>query len=231
MASQGVYNAQLDLCQRCSSYCAKIMTKATTKVNAKANEMRPIAATDKGKIFSNEEIKDTLFNLVTDFDAVSGQYVIAGTAEPVEDSILNRVSFVNAVDQLIDAIKDGYEYGIINSLSVITSKKYATDLGLCVQHLERSIPNNFIKDIPLSEVIFKDEIINIYWKSISLNMKKVAVLLLVAIGHMTDRYFEIPCSNYGGDTCNFYGCLDQNKCSFFDGRIPGTKRDDADDNE
>ena len=181
-------------------------------------------ATDKGRIFSNEEIKDTLFNLVTDFDPVSGQYIIAGTAEPIEDTILNKVSFVKAVDQLIDSIRVGYEYGIINSLSTITSKKYSADLGLCVQHLERSIADNFIKDIPLSEIIFKDEIINVFWKSLNLNMKKAVVLLLISIGHMTDRYFEIPCSNYGGDTCNFYGCLDQNKCSFFDGRIPGTRR-------
>lgn len=209
-------------------------TKRTNEITeAKANKITAIPATDKGKIFSNEEIKDTLFNLVTDFDSVSGQYIIAGTAESVEDSILNRVSFVDAIDNLIDAIKGGYEYGIINSLAKITSKKYASDLGLCVQHLERTTPDNFIKDIPLSEVVFKDEIMNIYWKSLTLNMKKVSVLLLVAIGHMTDRYFEIPCSNYGGDTCNFYGCLDANKSSFFNGRIPGTKRketfDDTDD--
>lgn len=184
-----------------------------------------IAAANKisASAFTNEEIKRILFELVTEFDAVTGEYVIAGTAETVEDSILNRLSFVSAIEKLIDAIKDGNDYGVLNSLTTITSKKYESDLGLCVQHLERSTTNNFIKEMPLNDIVFEDNIINIYWKSLTPLMKRAACLILVSIGHLTDRWFEIPCFNYNGDSCNFYGCLDANKFSFFQGRIPGTE--------
>lgn len=198
--------------------------RANTKANTKAeNEIAVKAATDVCKTYTNAEIKEILFGLVTKFDATTGQYMIGDTANPVEDSVLNRLSFVKNVDNLIDSVRDGYEYGILNALSKITSKAYTTDLGICELYIERTTKNNFIKEIPLNDLIFEDEIVSIYWKSLTPLMKRTACLILVAIGHLTDRWFNIPCSNYNGDSCNFYGCLDANKFSFFQGRIPGTE--------
>lgn len=190
---------------------------------------KAIADTERSKTFTKEEIKRILFELVCDFDPTSGEYMISGTGQPVEESCLNKVTFVNTLDSLIDAIAEGDAYTVLNSISKLTSKKYATDMGLCVQAIERNTKNNFIKEIPLTEVIFEDELLNIFWKSLSPLMKRAACLLLTAITHLEDRYWEIPCFNYNGDSCNFYGCLDSNKFSFFQGRIPGTERKDFDD--
>lgn len=198
---------------------------ATKKAN-EATAVNEIAKVMPAETFTNEQIKSILFELVTKFDPETGEYYIAGTGQPVEDSCLNRVSFTKSVDTLIDAIRDGDPYGVINSLAIITCKKYATDIGLCVQAIEKNTKDNFVKEIPLAEVIFEDEILNIYWRSMPLIMKKAACLLLTAITHMLDKYWEIPCFNYNGDACNFYGCLDANKSSFFQGRLPGTEVED-----
>lgn len=186
-----------------------------------ANNEISMAAECKSKTFDNSEIKEILFTLVTTFDATTGEFMLAGT-NPVEDSAINRVSFVRLIDCLIDSVRDGNSYNILNSLSGLT-KKYSADLALCVQFIERITNKNYIREIPLTDIVFKDEIINVYWKSIPVIMKKAACLLLIAVGHLTDKYFVIQCSNYNGDTCNFYGCLDSNKRSFFQGRIPGTE--------
>ena len=204
------------------------MRKNTIAAETKANNEITAVTEYKTecKTFDNEEIKELLFSLVTKFDPETGEYYITGTGQPVEDSCLNRVSFTKSVDTLIDAIRDGDPYGVINSLAVVTSKRFSTDLGLCVQSIEKNTKDNFIKEIPLAEVIFEDEIINIWWKSIPVIMKKAACLLLVSITHLTDKYWNIACFNYNGDACNFYGCLDANKFSFFQGRLPGTEVED-----
>lgn len=178
--------------------------------------------------YTNEQIKSILFELVTNFNLETGEYYVTGTCLPFEDSSLNRVSFMKSVDTLIDAIRDGDPYGTINSLAIITSKKYETDLGLCVEAIEKNTKDNFIKEIPLAEVIFEDEIINIWWKSIPLMMKKAACLLLTSITHLAHKNleWEITCFNYNGTSCNFYDYLYLNKFSFFQGRIPGTDYDD-----
>lgn len=191
--------------------------------NKKADNGITTAKVAESKKFTKEEIKEILFELVTEFDPSSGEYMISGTGQFIEDSCLNKVTFVNAVDSLIDAINEGNSYTVLNSLSEITSKKYAADMSLCVQAIERSTTNNFIKEIPLNDLIFEDEILNIFWKSLSPLMKRAVCLILTAITHLTDRYWEIPVFNYNGDSCNFYGCLDANKSSFFQGRIPGTE--------
>lgn len=199
----------------------KIKENGITK---KANEIS--AVTDKCcKTFDNEEIKEILFQLVTTFDPTSGEFIISGTTTSIEESILNRVSFVRTLDKFIESVRNGNSYAILNAMSKITSKTYAEDLSACVRCIEKISPNSFLKEMPLNEVVFEDEILNIFWRSISVSMKKAACLLLVAVGHLTDKYFVIECHNYNGDSCNFYGCLDANKHSFFQGRIPGTEND------
>lgn len=191
--------------------------KKATMVDS--NEISVARTTAPCKTLSNDAIKEILFTLVTDFDASSGSFVIAGTADNVEDTCINKCTFVHAVDHLIDSIRDNDCYGILNNLAVICSKKYSSDLAAMVTVIEKT-KDNFLKEMPLNNIIFKDEILNIYWRSLSLSMKKASVLLITAIAHMCDKYFIIDVSNYNGDTCNLFECMISNRRSFFDGRLP-----------
>ena len=96
--------------------------KKATMVDS--NEISVARTTAPCKTLSNDAIKEILFTLVTDFDASSGSFVIAGTADNVEDTCINKCTFVHAVDHLIDSIRDNDCYGILNNLAVICSKKY-----------------------------------------------------------------------------------------------------------
>lgn len=189
---------------------------ATTKRNDEITEARTTAPC---KTLSNDAIKEILFSLVTDFDASTGSFVIAGTADNVEDTCINKCTFVHAVDALIDAIRDNDCYGILNNLSTICSKKYSNDIASMVSVIEKT-KDNFIKEMPLGNLIFKDEVLNVYWKSLSPSMRKASVLILCAIAYLCDKYFIIEVSNYNGDTCNLFECMISNRRSFFDGRLP-----------
>lgn len=170
--------------------------------------------------FSNDAIKEFLFTLVTDFDTSTGNFVIAGTADNVEDTCLNKCNFVHKVDDFIDAIRDNDYYGMLNSLAHICSKKYSSDIAAMVTVIEKT-KDNFLKEMPLNNIVFKDEILNIYWKSLTLSMKKASILLITAVAHMCGKkYYKIDVSNYNGDTCNLFDCMICNRGSFFNGRLP-----------